>query len=126
MSGPPAANKPQSPLRGRSLGRRPILHAAKNVFGGHQIWTSGPTTGYQFELTSLRRLCADGSALDGDPDQGRGRMAPATGGKTMAVTMTGEATLPAARSKVWALLNDPEVLKTCIPGCQSLEPTSDN
>ena len=44
----------------------------------------------------------------------------------MAVTMTGEATLPAARSKVWALLNDPEVLKTCIPGCQSLERTGDN
>jgi carbon monoxide dehydrogenase subunit G len=39
----------------------------------------------------------------------------------MAMTMTGEATLPAARSKVWAMLNDPEVLKTCIPGCQSLE-----
>ncbi len=39
----------------------------------------------------------------------------------MAMTMTGEATLPAARPKVWALLNDPEVLKACIPGCQSLE-----
>jgi len=44
----------------------------------------------------------------------------------MAMTMTGEATLPAARSKVWVLLNDPEVLKTCIPGCQSLERTGDN
>jgi hypothetical protein len=39
----------------------------------------------------------------------------------MAMTMTGEATLPAARSRVWALLNDPDVLKVCIPGCQSLE-----
>ncbi len=44
----------------------------------------------------------------------------------MAMTMTGEATLPAARAKVWALLNDPEVLKGCIPGCQSLERTGDN
>jgi uncharacterized protein len=44
----------------------------------------------------------------------------------MAMTMTGEATLPAARAKVWALLNDPEVLKRCIPGCQSLEKTGDN
>jgi uncharacterized protein len=43
----------------------------------------------------------------------------------MAMTMTGEATLPADRAKVWALLNDPEVLKACIPGCQSLEKTSD-
>jgi carbon monoxide dehydrogenase subunit G len=44
----------------------------------------------------------------------------------MAMTMTGEATLPADRPKVWALLNDPEVLKTCIPGCESLERAGDN
>ena len=44
----------------------------------------------------------------------------------MAMTMTGEATLPAARPKVWALLNDPDVLKACIPGCQSLERVGDN
>ena len=50
-----------------------------------------------------------------------GRPSSATGGKFMAMTMTGEATLPAARPKVWALLNDPDVLKACIPGCQSLE-----
>ena len=44
----------------------------------------------------------------------------------MAMTMTGEATLPAARPKVWALLNDPEVLKACIPGCQSFEKVGDD
>ena len=44
----------------------------------------------------------------------------------MAMTMTGEATLPAERPKVWALLNDPDVLKACIPGCESLERTGDN
>jgi uncharacterized protein len=44
----------------------------------------------------------------------------------MAMTMTGEATLPAERPKVWALLNDPDVLKSAIPGCQSLEKTGDN
>ena len=44
----------------------------------------------------------------------------------MAMTMTGEATLPAARSRVWALLNDADVLKGCIPGCQSLEKVGDN
>src|SRR5580704_2562597 len=43
----------------------------------------------------------------------------------MAMTMTGEVTLPADRPRVWALLNDPEVLKASIPGCQSLEKTSD-
>jgi carbon monoxide dehydrogenase subunit G len=44
----------------------------------------------------------------------------------MAMTMTGEVALPAERPKVWALLNDPEVLKSAIPGCQSLERTGDN
>ena len=44
----------------------------------------------------------------------------------MAMTMSGEATLPAPRPKVWALLNDPAVLKACIPGCESLERTGDN
>ena len=44
----------------------------------------------------------------------------------MAMTMTGETTLPADRPKVWELLNDPEVLKSCIPGCESLERTGDN
>lgn len=43
----------------------------------------------------------------------------------MAVTMTGEVTLPADRPKVWAMLNDAAVLKASIPGCQSLEKTSD-
>jgi uncharacterized protein len=45
---------------------------------------------------------------------------------SMAMTMTGDVTLPADRPKVWALLNDPEVLKACIPGCESLEKTGDN
>ena len=43
----------------------------------------------------------------------------------MAMTMSGEAVLPADRETVWAKLNDPEVLKACIPGCQELEKTSD-
>ena len=39
----------------------------------------------------------------------------------MAMTMNGEAVLPAGQADVWAKLNDPETLKSCIPGCQSLE-----
>jgi carbon monoxide dehydrogenase subunit G len=42
------------------------------------------------------------------------------------MTMNGEVALPADRPTVWAKLNDPEVLKACIPGCQSLERTGDN
>jgi hypothetical protein len=32
--------------------------------------------------------------------------------------------IPASKEKVWAALNDPEILKQCIPGCQSLDMTS--
>ena len=39
----------------------------------------------------------------------------------MAMVMTGEVQLPASREVVWAKLNDAEVLKACIPGCESLE-----
>ena len=43
----------------------------------------------------------------------------------MAMTMTGEIPLEAKRDVVWAKLNDPEVLKACIPGCESLDKLSD-
>lgn len=39
--------------------------------------------------------------------------------------MTGEYRIPAPREKVWEALNDPEVLKACIPGCQELNKDSD-
>jgi len=32
--------------------------------------------------------------------------------------------IPASQEKVWAALNDPAVLKQCIPGCQSLQMSS--
>jgi carbon monoxide dehydrogenase subunit G len=37
----------------------------------------------------------------------------------------GEYRIAAARDKVFAALNDPAVLQACIPGCESLEKTSD-
>lgn len=43
----------------------------------------------------------------------------------MAMVMNGEVVLPADKATVWAALNDPETLKNSIPGCQSLEKTSD-
>ena len=43
----------------------------------------------------------------------------------MAMTMNGEATLPAAKQVVWEKLNDPEVLKACIPGCEQLTKDDD-
>lgn len=44
----------------------------------------------------------------------------------MAMTMNGSFDLPASREVVWRKLNDPEVLRACIPGCQSLERSGDN
>jgi carbon monoxide dehydrogenase subunit G len=38
----------------------------------------------------------------------------------MALNIDGEERIAAPIQKVWEALNDPVVLKTCIPGCQSL------
>jgi len=39
--------------------------------------------------------------------------------------MTGDQRIAAPRQRVWQALNDPEILKQCIPGCQSLDRESD-
>lgn len=39
--------------------------------------------------------------------------------------MTDSRRIAAPREVVWAALNDPEVLKQCIPGCETIEKTSD-
>lgn len=40
--------------------------------------------------------------------------------------MTGTERIKAARGRVWEALNDVEILRQCIPGCQSLDRTADN
>jgi carbon monoxide dehydrogenase subunit G len=40
--------------------------------------------------------------------------------------MNGSRTVPADIDTTWGALNDPEVLKACIPGCESVERVSDN
>jgi hypothetical protein len=40
--------------------------------------------------------------------------------------MAGERLISAPQNTVWSALNDPEILKACIPGCESLEATSEN
>jgi len=40
--------------------------------------------------------------------------------------MSGEYRIPAPREAVWAALNDPEILKQAIPGCESLERGDDD
>src|SRR5262249_21356393 len=39
--------------------------------------------------------------------------------------LTNTRTVPAPPDKVWAALNDPEVLQSCVPGCESLERIDD-
>lgn len=43
----------------------------------------------------------------------------------MALVIEGEERIAAPMQAVWEALNDPAVLKACIPGCQSLEKRSD-
>ena len=39
--------------------------------------------------------------------------------------MTGEQLIHASQADTWTALNDPEILKACVPGCESIERTSD-
>jgi carbon monoxide dehydrogenase subunit G len=43
----------------------------------------------------------------------------------MPMEMTGEYRIPAPRQRVWEGLNDPEILRSSIPGCQTIEKLSD-
>lgn len=40
--------------------------------------------------------------------------------------LNGEVILPYAPEEAWKRINDPEVLKACIPGCESLERVGEN
>ncbi|WP_137123714.1 carbon monoxide dehydrogenase subunit G [Roseomonas sp. HF4] len=40
--------------------------------------------------------------------------------------MTGERRIPAPRPRVWEALNDPEMLRAAIPGCESVTRTADD
>ena len=40
--------------------------------------------------------------------------------------MKGEQLIPAPQQAVWNGLNDPEVLRACVPGCESITPNGDN
>ena len=40
--------------------------------------------------------------------------------------MTGEQLIPAPQQETWNALNDTEVLKACVPGCESIEPAGEN
>jgi hypothetical protein len=40
--------------------------------------------------------------------------------------MTGEQIIPVSQDTVWAALNNPDVLKACIPGCETIELTGEN
>ena len=49
---------------------------------------------------------------------------PVPANKDSTMQMNDSQRIPAPKEKVWAALNDPEILKQCIPGCQSLDMSS--
>ena len=40
--------------------------------------------------------------------------------------MSGEQLVPASQQDTWNALNDPAMLKQCVPGCESIEPIGEN
>jgi carbon monoxide dehydrogenase subunit G len=40
--------------------------------------------------------------------------------------MSGEQLIPASQEETWEALNDPEVLKACVPGCEAIDHISGN
>lgn len=40
--------------------------------------------------------------------------------------MSGEQRIPATQDETWAALNDPGILKACVPGCESIERVADD
>ena len=40
--------------------------------------------------------------------------------------MSAEQVIPASQQQTWDALNDPAVLKQCVPGCESIDPIGDN
>lgn len=40
--------------------------------------------------------------------------------------MSGEQRIPLSQQRVWEALNDPEILKACIPGCESIVRVAEN
>jgi uncharacterized protein len=40
--------------------------------------------------------------------------------------MTGEQLIPASQQDTWRALNDPEILKACVPGCESITKVNEN
>lgn len=69
-----------------------------------------------FDTRDVRRInfAFQRSESDGSPNE-----------RVSAMDMTGEYRIEAPRDKVWEALNDPEILKQAIPGCQEIEKQSD-
>jgi carbon monoxide dehydrogenase subunit G len=40
--------------------------------------------------------------------------------------MSGEQLIPASQQQTWDALNDPGMLKQCVPGCESIDPIGEN
>jgi len=99
---------------GASRGEREVLMMRDLTIPACRCQSRDATENAGSALFLLGRVCFTGGKTKSDP-----------GGSPMAMTMNGEVQLAAPREAVWAKLNDPEVLKVCIPGCEELEKTED-
>src|ERR1700751_3655748 len=66
---------------------------------------------------------ATAAGLHGPASQ---RLLGRDGSRLHAMQMNGQQRIAASRQQVWQAQNDPDVLRQCIPGCQSLEKEADD
>src|SRR5690606_13734935 len=90
-------------------------------------WLRAPR-GRRAHHTPVRRLLS-ANPQPGEPGRPRARVPrPARPGRTQGSTqegghtmeMTGEQQIPVSQERTWRALNDLDVLKACIPGCESI------
>ena len=114
--------------RGRAGGVRPRTVRARPgspVLCARPAAQAGRRAGAH--LAHRRRRALDPGAAWRLPGHLLRLAAPSAGaaGGIAAMKMNGEFRVPTDRETVWRALNDPEVLKECLPGCREIEKTSD-
>jgi uncharacterized protein len=98
--------------------------APSNRPTANQIWAQPAQGKPNLGATRGQLIRGQAGLLHGlDP---AGNVRRAEQGVVFSMDMTGERRIPAPRQTVWEALNDPEVLRASIPGCESLEKLADD
>ena len=77
-------------------------------------------------LASTQSTARRSGPLDGPLEAVRGRRVPRDVSSIQSMDISGSYTFDAPPDRVWALLMDPAVISSCIPGCDRFEPTGEN